>query len=276
MSYLGNPPAEAFTNTVKDSFDGDGSTTGFTMSQPSVTNDVRVVVENVVQDPTVAYTCAGTTLTFTSAPPSGTDNIYVVHLGPAIQTAQPPAEISSATSFLNTVAFNNNTSYIDNAKAIFGAGSDLQIFSDGTSGQVTGSLTISGGVAVGSALDIREVYEKVTTQVSTTGTITFDTTAQAVELYTADQTANRTINFSNVNANLAIGQSVTSAILLTNGATPYYLNAYQVDGSSVTPKWQGGTAPTAGNASSIDSYSFTIIKTADATFTVLASQTQFA
>jgi hypothetical protein len=129
---------------------------------------------------------------------------------------------------------------------------------------------------VNGTLDIEQVYEKVTVQTSTTGTITFDTTAQAVELYTADQTANRTINFSNVNANLDIGQSVTSAILLTNGATPYYLNAYQVDGSSVTPKWQGGTAPSAGNASSIDSYSFTIIKTADATFTVLASQTQLA
>ena len=64
--------------------------------------------------------------------------------------------------------------------------------------------------------------------------------------------------------------------MLTQGSTAYYLNAYQVDGGSVTPKWQGGTAPTAGNASGIDAYSFTIIKTADATFTVLASQTQFA
>jgi hypothetical protein len=125
-------------------------------------------------------------------------------------------------------------------------------------------------------LDIEEVYELVTTQTSTTGTITFDTTAQGVEFYTVDQTANRTINFSNVNANLAIGQSVTGAILLTQGATAYYLNVYQVDGTGVTPKWQGGTAPTEGNVSGIDSYSFTIIKTADATFTVLASQTQFA
>jgi hypothetical protein len=63
---------------------------------------------------------------------------------------------------------------------------------------------------------------------------------------------------------------------LTQGATAYYLNVYQVDGTGVTPKWQGGSAPTEGNASGIDSYSFTIIKTADATFTVLASQTQFA
>ena len=140
----------------------------------------------------------------------------------------------------------------------------------------TASPTFSTKATVDGTLDIEEVYEKVTVQTSTTGTITFDTTAQAVELYTANQTANRTINFSNVNSNLAVGQSITVAILMTQGSTAYYLNAYQVDGSSVTPKWSGGSAPSAGNASGIDAYSFTIIKTADATFTVLASQTQFA
>jgi hypothetical protein len=84
------------------------------------------------------------------------------------------------------------------------------------------------------------------------------------------------MNFTNVNSSLAVGQSVTASILLTQGSTAYYLNAYQVDGSTVTPKWSGGSAPTEGNASGIDVYTFTIIKTADATFTVLASQTQFA
>lgn len=140
---------------------------------------------------------------------------------------------------------------------------------------VTGTA-VTDGVTVDGTLDIEEVYEKVTTATSTTGTISFDTTAQGVEFYTANQTANRTINFTNVNANLAVGQSVTSAVLLTQGSTAYYLNAYQVDGSTVTPKWSGGSAPTGGNASGIDVYTFTIIKTADATFTVLASQTQFA
>jgi hypothetical protein len=76
MAYIGNIPAEAYTNTVKDSFNGNGSTTAFTLSRPTVTNDVRVVVENVIQDPTVAYSVSGTTLTFTSAPPAGTGNIY--------------------------------------------------------------------------------------------------------------------------------------------------------------------------------------------------------
>ena len=63
---------------------------------------------------------------------------------------------------------------------------------------------------------------------------------------------------------------------MTNGATPYYPTAFTVDSSAVTPKWSAGTAPSSGNASSIDVYLFTIIKTAGATFTVLGQQVQFA
>jgi len=75
---------------------------------------------------------------------------------------------------------------------------------------------------------------------------------------------------------MSTGQSMTVAFLVTQGATAYYNNVVQVDGSTVTPKFQGGTAYTAGNASSIDVYSYTIIKTGSAAFTVLASQTKFA
>jgi hypothetical protein len=64
--------------------------------------------------------------------------------------------------------------------------------------------------------------------------------------------------------------------MVTNGATARYNTAVQVDGSSVTPKWQGGTAPSSGNANSIDVYNYVIIKTGSAAFTVLASQTKFA
>lgn len=144
------------------------------------------------------------------------------------------------------------------------------------SGIDVAGTVLCDGVTVDGTLDIEEVYEKVTTATSTSGTITFDTTAQGVIYMTANQSANRTINFTNVNSNLAVGQSVTCTILMTQGSTAYYLNTYQVDGTAVTPKWSGGSAPTAGNASGIDVYTFTIIKTASATFTVLASQTQFA
>jgi hypothetical protein len=75
---------------------------------------------------------------------------------------------------------------------------------------------------------------------------------------------------------MTTGQVITAAFLVTNGATAYYNNAVQVDGAAVTPKWQGGTAPAAGNASSIDVYTYTIVKTGSAAFTVFASLTKFA
>ena len=109
MPYLGNEPAVAYTSTTKDTFSGDGSTTDFTMSKSANVNAVRVVVENVVQNPTVAYTCSGTTLSFTSAPPTGTSNIYVVHLGPPAATIAPPTTINNATTFTGGVTLKNET-----------------------------------------------------------------------------------------------------------------------------------------------------------------------
>lgn len=114
-----------------------------------------------------------------------------------------------------------------------------------------------------------------------TGTINYDITTQSVLYYTTNASGNFTVNFrgssgTSLNTVMATGESISVTFLVTNGATAYYNSAVQVDGSSVTPKWQGGTAPTSGNASSIDSYTYVIIKTGSATFTVLASQTKFA
>jgi hypothetical protein len=74
---------------------------------------------------------------------------------------------------------------------------------------------------------------------------------------------------------MSTGQALTVVFLVTQGATAYYNNAFTIDGSSVTPKYQGGTAWTSGNASGIDAYSYTIVKTGSAAFTVFAAQTQF-
>jgi hypothetical protein len=113
-----------------------------------------------------------------------------------------------------------------------------------------------------------------------TGTINFDVTTQSILYYTSNASANWTVNFrgssgTSLNTLMSNGQTLTVAFLVTQGATPYYNNAVQVDGSSVTPKYQGGTAWSAGNASSLDVYTYTIIKTGSAAFTVLASQAQF-
>ena len=114
-----------------------------------------------------------------------------------------------------------------------------------------------------------------------TGTINFDTITQSILYYTSNSSANFTLNFRGdsgtlLNALMSTGSSITLVFMNTNGSTAYYPTAITIDGNAVTPKIQGGTAITSGNASSIDSYSITIIKTANATFTVLEAQTKFA
>lgn len=130
---------------------------------------------------------------------------------------------------------------------------------------------------------VRSPRETVTVSATAaTGTIAFDALTQSVLYYTSNASANFTLNFrgsstTTLNSLLSVGDSVTLTFAVTNGATAYYPSTIQIDGSSVTPKWQGGTAPSAGNASSIDVYSFVIVKTAATpTYTVFASQVKFA
>jgi hypothetical protein len=129
---------------------------------------------------------------------------------------------------------------------------------------------------------ITEIRETTTiSATAATGTIAYDALTQVVLYYTTDASGNFTVNFrgnsgTSLDSVMSTGQSLSATFLVTNGATAYYNSAVQVDGSSVTPKWQGGSAPTSGNASSIDSYTYVIIKTGSATFTVLASVTKFA
>ena len=114
-----------------------------------------------------------------------------------------------------------------------------------------------------------------------TGTIDYDITTQSVLYYTSNASGNFTVNFrgssgTSLNTMMQTGESISATFLVTNGATAYYNSAVTIDGVSVTPKWQGGTAPTSGNASSIDSYTYVIQKTGASTYVVLASQTKFA
>ena len=138
----------------------------------------------------------------------------------------------------------------------------------------TGSTTAIGAVFQDAA--------EVTTIAATaaTGTIDYDVTTQSVLYYTTSASANWTVNIrgnatTSLNTLMSTGQALTVVFLVTQGATAYYNNALTIDGSSVTPKYQGGTAWTSGNASGIDAYSYTIVKTGSAAFTVFAAQTQF-
>jgi hypothetical protein len=124
--------------------------------------------------------------------------------------------------------------------------------------------------------------ETITTSATAaTGTVQVDVVTSGAKYYTSNASADWTFNFrgdgsTTLNSLMSTGQSITVAFLVTNGSTAYRPTVFQVDGSAVTPKWQGGNAPASGNVNSIDSYTFTIIKTASATFTVLGAQSKFA
>lgn len=182
----------------------------------------------------------------------------------------------------------------DGATAISTLGQDIDTslvdLRNGTAGQILSKnsssqmdfLWIDNDLRVNSPLNAPLEVANVSATAST-GTINVEVgSLGSVWYYTSNASANFTLNFrksSSVSLStlLAVGQSITITFLNTNGATPYYPTAFQIDGSAVTPKWQGGTAPSAGNASSVDAYVFTILKTASTpSYLVLASQTKFA
>jgi len=145
-----------------------------------------------------------------------------------------------------------------------------------------GATLTTAGTSAASAFKTPNITEVDTiSATAATGTINFDITKQSVLYYTSNASGNWTLNFrgssgTSLNTVMATGESLSATFLVTNGSTAYYNSAVTIDGTSVTPKWQGGSAPTSGNASSTDCYSYVIQKTGSATYVVLASQTKFA
>ena len=143
------------------------------------------------------------------------------------------------------------------------------------------SPTITGGTNATSVLISPEERTTVSATAAT-GTVAFDASTQSVLYYTSNASANWTLNIrgnssTTLSSILATGDAITVTHLVTQGATAYYNSAVQIDGTSVTPKWQNGAAPANGSANSIDVYTYTIIKTASTpTYTVIASQSKFA
>ena len=144
----------------------------------------------------------------------------------------------------------------------------------------TATQTFSGSTSLLSAVFTNAAEVVTVSATAATGTINYDATTQSVLYYTSNASANWTVNFrgssgTSLNTLMSTGQSLTLVFLVTQGSTAYYNNAVTIDGNSVTPKYQGGTAWSSGNASGIDAYSYTIVKTGSAAFTVFAAQTQF-
>jgi len=204
-------------------------------------------------------------------------------LGPRIEfgTATSPAAYYTIGAYSGV----NNLATGGRNLVISSTGIANLLVANATSGAVgvgLSPLPDNGILQVNSLSSVQSMLEKSTVAaVAATGTINFDVLTQGVLLYTSNATGNWTMNVrgssgTTLNTIMQTGQSCTIAFLNTNGATPYYPTGFTIDGSAVTVRWQQGITPVNGNANSIDLYTYTIIKTGSATYTVLGSQIRYA
>ena len=242
-----------------------------------LTNKTIDLTDNTVSGTTAEFNTALSDGSFTTL--AGTDTLTNKTLtAPKIGTSildtngNELALLTATGSAVNELTITNNAT--GSAPILSATGDDTNIDLNLTPKGI-GRTTLGAG-------KIQQVAEKVTTEATAaTGTVNYDVITQAVWNFTTNASANWTLNVRGDGSNsldsiMDNGESITIAHIVSQGATAYYNSAFEIDGSSVTPEWQGGSAPTAGNVSSLDTYSYTIIKTASATFTVLAAQTQFA
>lgn len=236
------PVANGGTGASTASITSFNNITGYSASGATGTTSTNLVFS-------ASPTLTGTPLAPTAAPGTSTTQI-------------------ATTAFVQNVAGALGTMSSQNANAVAITGGAIS----GTSGAFT-TLNANAVTTLGETTTVSAT--------AATGTINYDVITQGVLYYTSNASANWTVNFrgngsTTLNSLMAVGETRTVTFMVTQGGTAYYNSAVTVDGISVTPKWQGGGAPTTGNPSSIDIYTYSIIKTASATYTILASQTRFA
>jgi hypothetical protein len=227
---------------------------------------------------------AGTGLTLTGS-------VFSINTGTTVDlsTAQTLTNktIDGSSNTVSNVAISTAVSGLGTNVATFlGTPSSANLASAVTDETGTGGLvfatapTLTNAVAVNPVLRGPEERWSVSATAASS-TVNLNILTSGILYYTSDASGNWTLNIrgdgsTTLNDSLATNDSITVVFFATNGATPYYQTSFTIDGSAVTPKWQNGTAPSAGNANSIDIYSYTIVKTGNAAFTAFGSQTRFA
>ena len=286
---LGTPSAAVLTNAtdlpLTTGVTGTLAVTNGGTGQTSFTDGQLLIGNSTGNTLTKASLTAGSGVTITP----GAGSIQIAFTGPGagsvtsvdvsggttgLTTSGGPVTASGTITLAGTLAVANG-----GTGATTLAGANIAVVN--VANTFTGTQTFSG-TSSATAIVLNDAAEVATVSATAaTGTIAYDITTQSVLYYTSNASANWTVNFrassgTSLDTLMSTGQSMTVAFLVTQGATAYYNSAVQVDGttSGVTTRWLGG-APTAGNASGIDSYRYLIIKTGSATFTVLASNTQF-
>lgn len=206
----------------------------------------------------------------------------------ALVFADTPTLVTPVLGAATATSINGTT--IPTSATLTKTSDNLSVFATTTSAQLAGiisdetgsgslvfgqspslnSPTINGGTLTGSKLSAPSeiVYSTAAVLSGTYGySIAAPDTTGSVLYFTANPTANWTINlrynqYQSLAGTMAVGDSLTIKYLVTNGASAYYQSGFQIDGSAQTVKWSGGQAPVIGNASSVDAYEITVIKTA--------------
>ncbi|NDB64486.1 MAG: hypothetical protein EB168_02295 [Euryarchaeota archaeon] len=290
------------SSATVDSFDGDNSTTAFTMTADSTTDGTIVDINGVVQLPTTAYTVSGNVITFTQAPASGdkiTTRLLVTMVGTTAQAAGSDQEIQfnsgDVLSASSNLTFNNSTNILTSPviatneiaspdSTILILNDDVQIngliSTDSTmtaTGNITGgNITTSGLTSTanltvtGNGLFNSGVQEAFDTLTGSTGTVTHNCDNGHI-FYHTGASGDITANFTNLSLTAEYGTNLT--VIINQGATPYEVTAVQIGGVAQTINWQGGSQPT-GNANGIDSFSFTILNDGG-TYVVLGQMVDF-
>jgi hypothetical protein len=237
-----------------------------------------------------------TSINFPSSPSVGqqyTYNTIVYEWTGSFWRVYNPSNPSTVSDTLPTGSFSNGFLWFNPLEArlyTYYNGVWMQFVRDGVNG-ANGTNGTNGVFSPDASFNtinvlgtssVQQIFEKATiSATAATGTINFDASTQAVLYYTTNASGNWTLNVRGsstltLNNMLPIGKSLTIAFLVTQGATPYNASSFMIDGGTITPKWAGGTAPTAGDANCINIYTYTIIKTGSAAYTALGSVGKYA
>jgi hypothetical protein len=207
-----------------------------------------------------------------------------VPAGKKILLVSNGTDIIDATNYLSGLTVGTLNGVIKGTTGVLSAATaGTDYVAPGTATTFTATQTFNGTSSTAAMKEINIIEPASVTGTAPTATTNFYINTGAVQYITANNANNWTLNFkfssaTNLDIAMAVNDSLSCTLITTNTTTAYYLSSITVDGTSagVTVKWQGGTAPTSGNASSTDSYTFVIIKTGSAVYTILASQTKFA
>jgi hypothetical protein len=263
-----NSTSGAFTVTVK--VEGQ---TGFTFSATDKSTKILYLNGTDVVDSNIGELSNDYTPTLAANLSTNAKNIIVASTyGIIDENANEQIKFSTTASATNEITIANAAA--GSSPVISATGGDTNVGLTLTPKGDLGRITLNG------ESKIFGVFENATISTTFVTSFTYDVLTQAVYFQNVALGSNFTVNLRGnsstaLNSALNIGESVTAALLVKNNNTTYYNNVIQVDGTTVTAIWQGGTAPTTGNTSSTDVYTYTAIKTAASTYTVLAAQTQF-